>query len=237
MRNSLSVACYLVFLSFCSLHSDAEEPDSQSVVNDSRDANGVAFFSEPEHASYGVYLRAMNEPSLQSSEGGNLGNEFRFFCLPTFSKPICFRAFKQGDTCRIRVVRLTGRGGYEPGAVEIDALIEIRDGEWKNLESHVLNCVKEFELTNGQDALSSGLDGTRWILEARVEGSYWMGTVWEPDYWVSDEGIEQAKEVFGNDERPILMIDQFWKACVQFLTLTDFKVPERIESEADPGKG
>lgn len=196
------------------------------------DPNGKSYFPPESDNWYRKHLLAMGEPSLFSFGDSDSDDQIRFLCLPTFSKPICFRGFKTRDGWLIRVVRLTGQGGYDPGRIEIDAKVRISEEEWAGLVEEVSKSITEFKLTPDQESLLAGLDGTQWILEARINGDYHFQEVQNPGYLTSKEGIESLeqldKDLGGKYQLAGLRIAPFRDACRQFLQLTDFEIPSRM---------
>ena len=70
-------------------------------------------------AWYGGHLRAMAEPILSRREDhSDFRRRFRMLVLPSFHPPYAIRV-DQGTSgrARVRIVRLTGRGGYAPGEI------------------------------------------------------------------------------------------------------------------------
>lgn len=67
---------------------------------------------------FGGQLRAMAEPIL--SRPGDLGHfrqRFRLMILPTFQHGYAIRIDETALEARVRIVQLSGRGGYSPGHV------------------------------------------------------------------------------------------------------------------------
>jgi hypothetical protein len=169
----------------------------------------------------------MGEPSIFAKERNEIGNQFRFLYLPTFSKPISFRGFQADGQCYVHVVRLTGKGGYDPGKVELEVNVQITKQEWDALEKAVVRSFKETNLTELQRNLLSGLDGSEWILEARVDGRYHYEEAWQAGYWTSKDGIAALKEL-EDDGVDVPILFAFVAACKEFLRLTDFALPSRM---------
>ena len=238
-QNSSFLLISLVFSGFL-LSEDTGPKEIDRIIENKEshilDPAGNEYFPVHFDNWYREHLLAMNEPSLFFIEEENASDQFRFFCLPTFSKPVCFRAFKKDGKHFMRIVRLNGRGGYEPGKIEIDATIEITVPEWTTLSSNVAESIKNCDLTEKQRQLLSGLDGNSWVLEARLNGKYYFEEVWEPEYWISQSGIKALTEIDDakNDEYELLVlkVDSFHRACRQFLFLSDFIVPKRMNPAA-----
>lgn len=224
---------FLLSLLFTVLSANADESpaleasESFAKENSVKDPSGKEYFPKKYDNYYRPHLRAMGEPSIYSEKGPELLNEFRFLYLPTFSKPISFRGFRADGRFYIRVVRLTGKGGYDPGKVEIGVNVQVTEEEWKGLEDAVVQSFKEKPLTDEQRSLIAGLDGSQWILEARIDGKHHFEEVWEAGYWTSEEGIEVLKKLEKEGvDVPILF--KFANACKMFLGLTDFTLPSRM---------
>jgi hypothetical protein len=70
-------------------------------------------------AWYGGQLRAMAEPILSRREDrSGFRRRFRMLVLPTFHRPYAIRVDELASgAAHVRIVRLTGRGGYGPGEI------------------------------------------------------------------------------------------------------------------------
>ena len=213
---------------------DAEQEENLQNLPIS-DPKGNMYFPANFDNWYGKHLLAMKEPSF-FREMPKEKDGFRFYCLPSFSKPICFRAFQSDGKYYVQVTRLTGHGGYDPGKIELQAKVEITQKEWESLREKVTKAFVDCKLTEDQELLMSGLDGNQWVLEGRLGGSYKFKDIWEAGYWVSDAGVkalEELEETYpdyfdGPSDEPLLGIDSFYRACNDFLVLTDFSIPRRM---------
>lgn len=80
-----------------------------------RDADDAA----RHEAWYGGQLRAMAEPILSRQEvRSGFRRRFRMLVLPSFHRPYAIRVDQErSGRARVRIVRLTGRGGYGPGEI------------------------------------------------------------------------------------------------------------------------
>lgn len=235
----LHTACFLAvaFFTMADEAAESQEPQTFAEKNSVKDPAGREYFPKDKDNWFRPHLRAMGEPSLFEKEPKEMGNQFRFLYLPTFSKPISFRGFQADGRYYVHVVRLTGKGGYDPGKVELEVNVQITKQEWDTLETAVVRSFKETNLTDSHLSMMSSHDGSEWILEAKLDGKYFFQEVWEADYWTSKDGIEDLKkrENTGLDE-PILFA--FVAACNEFLMLTDFALPTRMvptefDKEAD----
>jgi len=70
-------------------------------------------------AWYGGQLRAMGEPILSRREvPAGFRRRFRMLVLPSFHRPYAIRVDREtSGRARVRIARLTGRGGYAPGEI------------------------------------------------------------------------------------------------------------------------
>ena len=68
---------------------------------------------------YGGQLRAMAEPILTRQEiRSGFRRRFRMLVLPSFHRPYAIRVDREtSGRARVRIVRLSGRGGYAPGEI------------------------------------------------------------------------------------------------------------------------
>jgi hypothetical protein len=233
MRRFLQLLVVFVILAGRAVFSQEvlqDDPEREGATK--ADPSGRAYFPASFDNWYHKHLSAMGEPSLFSVADTDDGDQIRFLCLPTFSKPISFRSFERDGRFWVRVVRLTGQGGYEPGKIEIDSSIEITTQERTTLTEAVIKSTKECKLTDDQQSILSGLDGTQWILEARINGRYHFQEVWEPEYWTSEEGVRSLEELNegmgGKYKLDQISIAPFRDACGYFLLLTDFRLPSRM---------
>lgn len=205
--------------------SNEAENDSVSLFEVVPDPEGNAYFPEGREHWYTDHLRAMKEPSLFALEGKkNAPVQYRFLYLPTFSKPIVFRTIISKREPSIRIVRLNGMGGYDPGKIELEAEIEISKLEYMALKEALDRALEE-PVSELQKAALAGLDGSQWILESLVNGEYKMQDLWSPDYYLEiDVDHERFEKNFGV-KFPDL--HSFVRGCNYFLELTDMRFPDR----------
>jgi hypothetical protein len=158
---------------------DGEQPDSSFKIFPAPD--GRAYFPKGSESYYTKYLAAMKEPSLQPKEKETEGWSLRFTWLRTFHKPIAVRLWKDGDEIQMRAVRMSGKGGYDPGKVEKEVVRKLTVEERKQMEPLLESKDLWKPLTKDEDALTSGgLDGAPWIFERRTGGTYTMVEYWCP---------------------------------------------------------
>jgi len=125
------------------------------------------------------HLKAMHEPSLFHPEQPTQGEEYRFLCLRTFHKPIAIRIWSEADGAQMRVVRLSGAGGYEPGHIESDMTSHVSPEDWKRFRDFIAKA-QFWRLPTKDPNEELGTDGSQWILEGRATGKYHVVDHWSP---------------------------------------------------------
>ena len=221
-------ACFLLSALLAIAEDEAKKaPEIFAKENSVTDSKGNEYFPKKYDNWYRPHLRAMEEPSIFSQASSETFSQFRFLYLSTFAKPISFRGFKSDDRFYVRVIRLTGKGGYDPGEIEIGVNVEITQQEWSALKAAIIRSFKETKLTDLQRDLISGLDGSQWVLEASIDGKYYYEEAPQAGYWTSSDGLKRLKELEDRGMAvPILFA--FADACNSFLSLTDFTLPSRM---------
>ena len=125
------------------------------------------------------HLVAMKEPSLFRRQSEAAHEEYRFLWLRTFHKPIGIRIWNDGRQAAMRIVRLSGAGGYEPGHIESDTTSPVSEEDWKRFRDFIAKAA--FWQTPTRDAQEKpGEDGSQWILEASAAGKYHVVDRWAP---------------------------------------------------------
>lgn len=115
----------------------------------------------------------------------------RFFWLRTFHKPVSIRVFKDADGPKIRAVRCSGKGGYDWGSIEWDKTLPISDEQWKSFVDQVKNqdvCSPLRDLNNQEKMRLMGLDGSRWVIESKIDGKLTYAMVWSPGVFIDEHG-------------------------------------------------
>ena len=124
------------------------------------------------------HLVAMKEPSL-FAEQTTSREEYRFLWLRTFHKPIAIRIWSEPPDAQMRIVRLSGAGGYDPGHIESDTTIKVSAEDWKRFR----DCIAKahfWEMPTKESPKVRGSDGSQWILEARDAAKYHVVDRWTP---------------------------------------------------------
>ena len=154
-------------------------------------------------------LEKFGEPIL-SDPAQKLSMGVRFIWVPTFDSPISIRATRQNDKGTLTVVQMTGKGGYEWGAVKMKKTIELDDKQWSKLvdlcavdgarkPSQKLD--KDFR-ENFVETMS-GMDGSRWFLEVNDAKGYTVEGI--PNPIIEDAALAKSlKEKSNLDFKPFL---------------------------------
>jgi hypothetical protein len=126
-------------------------------------------------AWYSKHLEAMKEPSFQCETPYPV---YRFLWLRTFHHPIAIRVEQRPDGMHVFAIELDGAGGYEPGTVSRRVARTLRHEEAQNF-SHALERANIWGPMTEQNEM--GLDGARWVVEARHGNRYQLHDRWTPD--------------------------------------------------------
>jgi len=162
-------------------------------------------------APSGKHLKEFAEPILKGQAPVDAG-DIRFIWVPTFNKPISIRATKTGDKIILRVVRMSGKGGYEWEKIEVQKTLPLTQQQWNDLVALASvdgarepSQKAEKELRENFVEAMSGLDGSRWYLEVRDRNGYTVEGV--PNPLVGDEQeVKRIKETTNLDFRPFLAV-------------------------------
>jgi hypothetical protein len=156
-------------------------------------------------------LKRLDEPVLKGPAPVDAG-DIRFIWVPTFNKPISIRATKTGDKVILRVVRMSGKGGYEWEKIEVQKALTLTQQQWKDLVTLASvdgarepsqKAAKELR-EHFADAMS-GLDGSTWYLEVRDQKGYTVEGV--PNPIVGDEQeVKRIKNTMKLDFGPFMAV-------------------------------
>jgi len=142
-----------------------------------RAADTVYFPKGAEHW-YPKYLETMKEPSLYEQRTNDTLEQYRFLWLRTFHKPIVVRVQKDKAGISLRLVRLTGAGGYDPGKIEHDESFTLTAAQWNDFLKLLRKA--SFWETPTVENYPGGFDGSQWILEGQAAGKYHVVDRWTP---------------------------------------------------------
>jgi len=138
----------------------------------------TTYFPKGNEGWYSQHLAAMQEPSLFQDRTNQAVEQYRFLWLRTFHKPIAVRIWKDNQAIHLRVIRLSGKGGYDPGKIEQDTTTTLTDEQWKTF----LDLLQKsgFWDMPSKKVDEAGYDGAQWILEGQASGKYRVVDRWSP---------------------------------------------------------
>jgi len=121
---------------------------------------------------------AAKEPSLYWLSEQEPAPEFafRFSYVPSFTPSIFIRVHKVGGDYRLTAKKMSGTGGYDPGAISRSKEIRLSVQQVGKLERLLSNGF----FNQPPITCDSGFDGSRWILEMVSENEYKMVNRWSP---------------------------------------------------------
>lgn len=156
-------------------------------------------------------LKRFSEPSLKRPSAVDTA-DIRFIWVPTFKRPVSIRATKAAGKVILKVVRMSGKGGYEWGKIEVEKSLALTDPQWTELIDLVSvdgarepsqKAIKEVR-ENFADVMS-GLDGSIWYLEVRDRKGYTVEGV--PNPIVGDQQeMKRIKETMKLDFGPFMAV-------------------------------
>jgi hypothetical protein len=117
---------------------------------------------------YSRQLSALEEPSLYPAQPDL--EAYRLTWLRSFDKPMVFKLVVLSDgTGKLLVKSASGRGGYEPGTVDLRKDVILSKDQVDELR---LGLNKTGFWTKAAKVEMMGLDGAQWIFEANSKGLY-----------------------------------------------------------------
>lgn len=124
---------------------------------------------------YSQILFRMAEPSL--SCGRFVPQTYRFVVVPTWGPPAAVRITVTAAP-RLSAVVLSGQGGYDPGRPKAVAARFLGNAE----RDELLDAISRADFWNlpAQDLGHRGMDGSEWLVEARVGDRYHVVNRWSP---------------------------------------------------------
>ncbi len=156
-------------------------------------------------------LKRFGEPSLKGPATVD-STDIRFIWVPTFNKPISIRATKAGGKVILKVVRMSGKGGYEWEKIEFEKTLALTNQQWTELINLAsVDGAREpsqkatKELRENFADVMSGLDGSKWYLEVRDQKGYTVEGV--PNPIVEDQQeVKRIKETMKLDFGPFVAV-------------------------------
>jgi hypothetical protein len=170
-------------------------------------AADMTYFPKGAEHWYPEHLKAMKEPSLLQQSTNQAVEQYRFLWLRTFHKPIAVRVRKDSAGITLRVVRLSGVGGYDPGRIEHDESFVLTADQWDGFLK-LLSKSSFWDSPSAEDVV--GVDGPRWILEGQAAGKYHGVDRWSP---LTDSNKRQ--------------LESFVACCGYLLRLSKLEIPRK----------
>ncbi len=123
------------------------------------------------HSRYSKFLQQVKEPELCQQAIRPI-HAYRFLWLPTFAHPVFIRVDIQPDgTALLRLITLSGEGGYAWGTVQTD---KSRKLSWEE-EADLFITLADIGFwtlpTRVEDPFLRVLDGTDWLIEGVRDGN------------------------------------------------------------------
>jgi hypothetical protein len=171
-------------------------------------AADTVYFPRGTEQWYPKHLKAMKEPSLYEKRADKAVEQYRFLWLRTFHKPLAVRIQKDSGGITLRVVSLSGAGGYEPGKIEHDETLTLSTNQWAAFVKLVEKA--SFWQTPTKEKYEQGFDGSQWILEGQAAGKYHVVDRWTP-------AAEPEKR----------RLDDFVTCCRYLLKLSRQEIPKK----------
>lgn len=168
----------------------------------------MVYFPKGAEHWYPKHLEAMKEPSLFQQSTNKSIEQYRFLWLRTFHKPIAVRVWKESTGITLRVVRLSGAGGYDPGKIEHEESFALTADQWKELLK-LLRKSSFWDLPTAEKN-AGGYDGSQWILEGQAAGKYHVVDRWTPSFDGENRHLES-----------------FVACCRYLLTLSKQEIPKK----------
>ena len=174
---------------------------------------------------------APTEEQLKGFKAENLKNNkqkesifVRFLWQPTFDSPLLITAFKSEEGKTLSIKRMSGKGGYDWGKINLNKSIKLTDAQWNRIVKlyQVKGARKPSESFKGSmkdnfvEAFS-GLDGSRWFLEVKDSKGYTVEGIPNP---LQDNQKPAKFEELGVDLEPFVAV------CKELLKLSKLEVKE-----------
>jgi hypothetical protein len=133
-------------------------------------AGGADYYPKEVESYYPEFLAAMNEPSIYGLHLDKNTEKYRFLWLRTFHKPIAIRVWKDHTGISLRIVRLSGKGGYKTGHIERDESFALTPAQWSGFLK-LLDEAAFWDMPSVNRDVAFA-DGSQWILEGKVGDKY-----------------------------------------------------------------
>ena len=173
------------------------------------------------------FLKLFAESAFPAKAPDESGARYRFIYWPTFSQPHLVRLDVVGKSSGVLLVkRLSGKGGYDPGELDLVRTRKVRGNDFKDL-LRILRTPKAHkpygDLSAKQVSELEGLDGAGWYLEKVSRDGYTSTYAWAPKYVM--ELKPDVVEQFGKEYEQ-LDLHPFVTACEALLTAARLQFDE-----------
>jgi hypothetical protein len=128
-------------------------------------------------------LMLFGEPSLAQMKDAATRPAIRLVWIRTFHAPISIRAYMTAEGPRLRVARMSGKGGYEWGTIDFENDYALSKAHWERLTTlvnvdYARQPLRDVKPENRE--MLEGLDGASWILEVADSKGYTSEDVSNP---------------------------------------------------------
>ena len=182
--------------------------------------------------------KVFKEPLLTDPQFKNK-DIYRFTIFPTFGKPMTFRLevlTKSKGT--IHYKRLSGKGGYEIGVIDISSTNNLKGKEFTELLKVIKNPKAHQpygNLTKADVDLLGGLDGSNWYLESITNKVYSCSYVWTADALPATQKL-LLEDGWGDEAKHMKRISQqlnpkpFISACLALAKAAGYELNNGLEA-------
>jgi hypothetical protein len=125
---------------------------------------------------YSKILMLLEEPSLLEMPVYDEFPVLRFINIPTWSPPAAFRVYANGGAHFLAVKFADGQGGYDPGKLAIDRVIELSAETFEALQA----AFRAAPVCGAAPDVTLGFDGSEWIFEISGADGYCVTDRWSP---------------------------------------------------------
>jgi hypothetical protein len=120
---------------------------------------------------FGELLDITKEPNLGGRHMDKITETYRFFWIRTFHKPIIIRMWKNREGTTLRVIRLSGQGGYKFGHIERDQSYSVNAAQWDEFQ-RLLREAEFWEMPSDNSNDPGFSDGSDWAIEGKLADKY-----------------------------------------------------------------
>jgi len=125
---------------------------------------------------YSKILGVLEEPSLLEIPVHDETPVLRFTYIPTWSPPAAFRIYSNGGAYFLALKFADGQGGYDPGKLAVDRVIELSAETFEALQA----AFRAAPVCGAERDTTLGFDGSEWIFEISGADGYCVTDRWFP---------------------------------------------------------